>query len=85
MREKPECCDCCGYETAELNSYANRDTTIGGGGKTVKEDFWFCDLCAGTMTSTFYRFPGQVPSNAEVMKVICFVGNRLLAAKEGER
>lgn len=84
-REKPEECDCCGFVTKKLQKFANQDTTIGGGGKTVKSDFWYCDLCCSTPASTYDRYPNQEPSNTTVMKTICYVGNVLLGVMEEMR
>lgn len=78
-REKPEECDSCGFVTTELQLFADQDTTIGGGGKTIKADFWFCDLCCSTATSAYDRYPDQTPSNTQMMKTICYVGNVVLA------
>lgn len=80
MSEKSEACHCCGFETDELTLYADSLTTLGGGGSTVRADFWFCRLCASTMASTFHRYPSHVPSNTEVLKAVCLIGNKVLAA-----
>lgn len=82
MNEKnknPGECDCCGYETKKLRKFENMDTTIAGGGKTRKDTFWYCDLCCSTPASNYDRYPNQSPSNTQVMKTICYVGNVLLA------
>lgn len=80
MRENPGECDCCGFVTKKLSKFANQDTTIGGGGKTIKADFWFCDLCSCTQASAYDRYPNQTPSNTTVMKAVCYVGNEILEA-----
>ena len=77
---KPEGCDCCGFETDALKLFSNLSTTIGGGGGTRKEDFWYCDLCASTLASNFSRYPNQTPSGTAVMQTVCHVGNVILAA-----
>jgi hypothetical protein len=75
-REKPEECDCCGFETEDLTFYEGLDTKIAGGGRTVKDDFWFCGLCASTPASTRYRYCDE----ADALKTMCYVGNTILAA-----
>lgn len=83
-RPRPEECDCCGFTTTALRAFNALDTSIGGGGETVKENFWYCELCSSTLTSSFSRFPGRQPGNMEVMKTVCLVGNKILAAIEAQ-
>jgi hypothetical protein len=80
MRENPGECDCCGFVTKKLQKFADQDTTIAGGGKTRKDDFWYCDLCCSTPASTYSRYPGQQASNTVVLQTICYVGNEILKA-----
>jgi hypothetical protein len=83
MSEKPDQCQCCGFSTSALTAYPDMTTTtLAGGGSTVRDDFWYCELCASTMASTFSRYPGQAPSNTEVLKTVCYVGNTILATLE---
>lgn len=79
-RENPGECDCCGFVTKKLRLFEDMDTTIAGGGKIVKSDFWYCALCCSTPASNYDRYPSQEASNATVMKTICYVGNALLEA-----
>lgn len=84
--EKPEECQSCGYVTTALKLFEKLDTTIAGGGKIRQDDFWFCDLCSWTPASTYSRRPDTEPSNSDVVRTICYVGNALLAAlKKGSR
>lgn len=80
MSDKPENpgeCDCCGFETKKLRFFEGLDTYSGGGGKLVKDDFWFCDLCCSTHASTSHRY---LYEDARQQKTTCYVGNVLLAA-----
>ena len=79
-REKPKSCDCCDYETASLTQYTDQMTTIGGGGGTRRDDFWYCDLCAMTPASTKSRYPNYQPSNMQVIQTVCLVGNKIIDA-----
>ena len=78
--EKPEQCYCCGFETDKLTLYANMETTLAGSGATRRDDFWYCDLCAGSAASNFSRYPTVAPSASEVLRTICYVGNAIIAA-----
>lgn len=69
-------CHCCGFETTLKEYEPNR---IGTGGR--QKPVWLCDLCAGTMTSSFDEYPEQHDRDAlAVMKTICYVGNAILKA-----
>ena len=83
--ENPGECECCGYVTTELRLFKQVDTTIAGGGKMRKQDFWFCDLCASTPASNVHRWPGQYPGADPVTRTICYVGNVLLARLKGRK
>jgi hypothetical protein len=78
-KENPGECECCNFVTQELTLYENQDTCIaaGGYGKTRKADFWFCELCAGSMASTHYRYLNE---DYVTLSVICNVGNAIIAA-----
>jgi hypothetical protein len=76
VSEQPDECECCGFETKKLTLFKNQDTAIAAGlGKLRKDDFWFCELCAGSFASVSYRF---LYEDSGVMKTICYVGNVLL-------
>jgi hypothetical protein len=77
--ENPGECECCGYATTALSFFKGLDTTIAGGGKIRKSDFWYCDLCSSTPASTYSRYPSQEPSNADVLLALCHIGNVLLS------
>lgn len=81
MQNNPGECDCCGFATAKIEHFQGLDTTIGGGGRTIKSDFWYCDLCAGTITSSASRYPGRY-ANADILRALCFIGNEIIAAIE---
>jgi hypothetical protein len=79
--ENPGECECCGYQTDKLKLFKNLDTTLAGGGKVIKTDFWYCDLCASTPASNVHRYPGQYGRVAEaITRTVCYVGNLVLAA-----
>jgi hypothetical protein len=65
-------CESCGYEGA----VAKYNT-----GAPMREDHWYCDLCASTMTSRYaHELRITQPSNRDVMQTICYVGNAIIAA-----
>lgn len=66
-------CQGCGFEGAELKVYKTQrlDRTA--------PDKRLCMLCASTMVGDSIDYPEFYP-NAEIMKCICFVGNKILAA-----
>lgn len=80
-KENPGECECCGFPTQDLTLYENQLTTIAGGGRgqTRRDDFWYCELCASTMASTYHRYPDQTPSGSDVLRSVCRVGNIILA------
>lgn len=75
MIERAEECECCGFATTDLALYQNAETKIGGSGKIVKKDFWFCDLCAATPASVRYRYCQA----SDEIKAICYIGNVILS------
>jgi hypothetical protein len=75
--ENPGECECCGFETKKLTLFKNHDTMIAGGGRLVKADFWYCELCAGSHASVSHAY---LYEDAGVQKTICYVGNVILAA-----
>jgi hypothetical protein len=79
--EKSESCDCCGFETTKIDFYKWNDFT----NKRLPENKgrWLCDLCAGTMTSTYDEYPRQhTDQELTALKTICYVGNAILRALE---
>lgn len=74
--EKPDRCECCQSQTAELKLYKRC------AGSDLKfPDCWYCNLCATTMASTMQRYYGQYSSaERNIMQAICFVGNEIIAA-----
>lgn len=75
---KPEraqdACECCGNET-EVELFKDLP-----GEKNTRGDAWYCALCAGTLASSYHRYPSQTPTNQDLMKAVCFVGNAILKA-----
>lgn len=82
--ENPGECECCQFQTDKLTLYKNQDTCIAAGGlnKTRKDDFWFCDLCAGSMASTHYRYLNE---DYTTLATICHVGNQIIAILNGSK
>jgi len=70
--EKPECCQCCQFETEALTHYTQRPP--------FAFSYWWCDLCAGSMASTMQRYPSYEHEARAVAGVVCYVGNTILAA-----
>lgn len=73
---KSEECNCCMFETTELTFYKPQT------GGIDQEGRWLCELCASTMTSHWddYSFRRRDSGDViEVMKTICYVGNKILS------
>ena len=81
--ENPGECECCGFQTTKLEFFKGLDTTIAGGGKTRKDDFWYCELCVSTPASNAHRYPGQYSGQQETLRAVCYVGNAILTALAG--
>lgn len=81
---KPEGCACCGYATDRLSFYEAPKYPGAG-----QEDHWYCDLCAGTLTSRVAMELSQRDAHsyhaAMVLKTICYVGNAVIDAIKGKR
>ena len=75
-------CPCCNFGPVLATRYENVRTRIGGGGEGIQVTRWYCDLCAGTITSRRDEFCHE---NADILKTICYVGNVILARLEEER
>jgi hypothetical protein len=69
---KPTECDCCHYEPVEVTRYTSQFPREPGVA-------WYCDLCAGTITSRIAS-GSEDYARKEILKVICYVGNAALAA-----
>lgn len=72
MSEKPGECESCNFETVDITKY---DV-----GTLERQDHWYCNLCASTMTSRFAHELRIQPSNRDVMQTVCYVGNAILQA-----
>ena len=72
--EKPEECECCGFETTELKAYDAPPLSDRSGEKD-----WFCILCAGTMASNSVQYPRSYEETGVVMRTVCYVGNAIIA------
>lgn len=76
--ENPGECDCCGFQTKELELFKGLETTIAAGtGRTTKDDFWYCVLCCSTPAGLAHRYPGRYPDSTS-MATTCYVGNVIL-------
>jgi hypothetical protein len=74
--EKPDRCECCQSQTAELKLYKKCS-----GSDLELPDCWYCKLCATTMASTMQRHYGQYSSGErQTIQAICFVGNEIIDA-----
>lgn len=67
MSRPPKECECCGFEGAELKPYQV--------GFPNDRELHYCDLCAGTETSTRGRSGGP---EAALLRAVCYIGNALL-------
>lgn len=73
--EEPEDCDCCHFDGMPLKWY--RPNLMA----RQKEGKWLCNLCASTMTGTYYDYPEQHDGDSlTLMKTVCYVGNAILLA-----
>lgn len=75
----PEC-ECCGWETADLEEvdcYAR----ISGLGPFSPDDekvfAWMCRVCRSTAAGRAYQFPDHYP-NADVLQMIAWSTNRIM-------
>jgi len=78
-REKPEECDCCNFETKELKLFKDMDSMLAGGGKVIKADYWYCNLCSHSLASNAHRYPAHY-ADRSTMQTVCYVGNAILEA-----
>jgi len=79
-KERPEECECCGFETKALDAYQ-----VGGMGyREPKRDAWYCLLCASTMTSNAHYHHSNYygTDTVLILQTICYVGNAIIAALE---
>jgi hypothetical protein len=65
-------CECCGFEEVEVGTYTVWDDPLDD--KTAHEAK-YCDLCAGTITSTFSRCHR---AENDTLQTICYVGNAII-------
>lgn len=72
-KEKPEECECCEFETAELKAYENFSMS-----NTSTTHKWLCKLCASTMAGVALEYP-ELHKNGDILKAICHVGNAIIA------
>lgn len=72
QEEKPEECEGCHYETAELTFYK---------APPAGASAWLCRLCAGTRTGALRQYPPNSRSfdNVLMLETVCYVGNVILA------
>lgn len=72
MNIKIDKCDCCQFESVLVTRYTSQFPG-------EPSEAWYCDLCAGTITSR----PTSGQSDYErkvILKTICHVGNAIIAA-----
>ena len=76
--DAPEC-DCCRASGVRLKEYDLRRPLMRDDPERMR---MLCELCAGTMTSTYVlQYPGQHDRDSvEVMRTLCYVGNQILKA-----
>lgn len=68
--EKPEECDCCGYETTALEFFD----------LPPRRPQWLCALCSGSFASTAVDYPHHFHDGGMTVKTICYVANVILDA-----
>lgn len=79
-RPKTEECECCGWETPDLEEVDCYARTPGAGPFSPddqKEFAWMCKVCRSTMAGNSYQFPRQYP-NADVLQMIAWCTNRVV-------
>lgn len=75
-REKPDRCDCCQSEVAEIKYYQPSSHLLRPDREAPPS--WFCDLCATTMASNSVVYSDQYRGQTETLQTICYVGNEIL-------
>jgi hypothetical protein len=72
MTKKIDECDCCQFSPVEVTRYTSQFP-----GEPTEA--WYCDLCAGTITSREASGRGGYERTV-ILKTICHVGNAIIAA-----
>lgn len=87
--EKPEECSCCGWATTELRECDAYARTPGHGPFTPDEEkvwAWLCEVCRSTFAGNTYLYPRNYdPVVAQVLPMVAWCANRILAEVKGER
>ncbi len=81
----PEECECCGTPAGPAIVLKSYEAHAEGLPAMKTEKVWYCELCAGTLTSNFSRYPSQQPSGFEIMRTVCYVGNAIIAALQEKK
>lgn len=71
--DKPEECEFCEFNTADLKAYPNsplRDQAY--------SHTWLCLLCASTRAGNACEYPRLYEGETAALMTICFVGNTIL-------
>lgn len=86
--EKPDECDGCGYETADLTEHDAYACTPGHGPFTPedqKERRWLCKVCEGTMSGNATLYPRNAIYDYATLRSIAYATNMILDAIRGTR
>ena len=67
QREKPDHCEACNFETAELKLYDNKEP-----------GFWLCEICAKSVSGNAKIYP-NLYENKELLHMQAFCTNMVIA------
>lgn len=72
--EKPEGCDCCGFETTDLDVYPRDNPS------PENKTKWLCAFCSSTPTGVRYEYKQHLADvdATDILKTVCYIGNVLL-------
>jgi len=80
MREQPDICESCEYETTGLAYFENSPGFNRPNGK------WLCELCEGSWAGQVALDPtGYRHLDRETLQTICFVGNEIIKEIRNQR
>lgn len=74
-------CECCDFDDIQVTAYRVPKS----GSRPLTSDLeiaWYCDLCSGTMASTWHLY-GRI--EGEMLSGICYIGNTILKAIKANR
>jgi hypothetical protein len=81
-------CDSCGYEPVAVKAYHRAANVEHDWRQGLLDDAypdgaypwkWLCELCANTATPLFLDYRHRMTPESDVMRTVCYVGNRILA------